>query len=185
MANDQTTIHGSLFFLLKGFIEDGKKVTWDELLSIAKPASRSFSPHENYPLSDMESIIAAASVMFTVSAEELKEKFGQKIAPVLLEKYKSYINPEWKTFEVLEYTELVMHKAVRKEESSANPPMLYVSRVHDKLLVIDYYSKRRMGSLAVGIIRGIAQHYSEGDRVKVIPLTDPGEERVQIRIEFS
>ncbi len=84
-----------------------------------------------------------------------------------------------------ENTELVMHKAVRKEENKANPPVLNVSRVHDNLLIIDYYSKRRLACLAIGIIRGIIKFYNETDKVTVIPNTNPADERVQIRIEFK
>ena len=75
--------------------------------------------------------------------------------------------------------------AVRTEQSIANPPVINVRRIHDKLLVIDYYSKRKMASLAVGIIRGIAAFYSESEKVVVIPTTDQGDENVQIRVEFQ
>jgi hypothetical protein len=74
---------------------------------------------------------------------------------------------------------------VRKQENQADPPVLLVTRVHDKLLTIDYYSKRRMASLAIGIINGIAKYYNEADKVKVICQSDPNDERVQLRIEFK
>ena len=60
-----------------------------------------------------------------------------------------------------------MHKAVRKEENKANPPTLHISRVSDKLLIIDYYSKRRMASLAIGIIKGIAKFYNESEKRQI------------------
>lgn len=48
----------------------------------------------------------------------------------------------------------------------------------------DYYSRRRMGGVAVGIIKGIARHYEERDKVEVTLLTPVGEERVQIKVDF-
>jgi hypothetical protein len=86
---------------------------------------------------------------------------------------------------MLENTELVMHKAVRMEENQAAPPFLNVSRVHDNLIIIDYYSKRKLASLAIGIIKGIAKFYDETEKVHVVPMTNPNDERVQIRIEFK
>ena len=41
-----------------------------------------------------------------------------------------------------------------------------------------------MAGVAVGIIRGIAKHYDESDRVQVTRLSDAEAERVQIRVDF-
>lgn len=41
-----------------------------------------------------------------------------------------------------------------------------------------------MGGVAVGIIKGIARHYEERDKVEVTLLTPVGEERVQIKVDF-
>ena len=51
-------------------------------------------------------------------------------------------------------------------------------------LLVDYRSRRRMAGVAVGIIRGIAAHYQESDRVKVTRLSAAEDERVQIRVDF-
>ncbi|MCE3229509.1 MAG: hypothetical protein K0S32_4060 [Bacteroidetes bacterium] len=177
-------VHGSIFLLLRQFANEYKEGTWDYLLRETGLEEKTYNIHENYPLSDLERMILKASELTGLSEDTLKEKFGKQMVPSLMKMYQNYVDPSWKTFELLEYTELVIHKAVRKEESKANPPVLNVSRVHDNLLIIDYFSKRKMGSLAVGIIKGIAEYYKESDRVKVISLSNPNEERVQIRVEF-
>ncbi len=118
-------------------------------------------------------------------AEKLKEQFGEYLVPGLLTLFKSHINPGWKTFEMLENTEFVMHRAVRKEENKASPPTLNVSRVNDKLLIIDYYSKRRMASLAIGMIKGIAKFYNESEKLQITLNAESDDERVQIRVEFK
>jgi len=180
-----TKIHGSLFSLLRDFINAHKPNSWQNLLDSVDLGHRVYEPHENYPMAEMESILRKASELTGMSPTELKEKFGENLVPSLLALYGKYVDPKWKTFDLLVNTEIVMHKAVRKEENKAYPPILNVSRVHDKLLFIDYYSARKMGSLAVGIINGIARHYNESDKVKVISNTNPDEERVQLRVEFS
>ncbi len=113
-----------------------------------------------------------------------QEQFGEYLVPDLFKLYADFLRPEWKTFDVLLYTETIMHGAVRKLNSAASPPVLNVTKVNNKLLIIDYYSKRRMGALAIGIIKGIAKYFNESDLVFITSTTDPDAERVQIRVEF-
>lgn len=77
-----------------------------------------------------------------------------------------------------------MHGAVRKG-STATPPALNVTQVSDHLLFIDYYTKRKMGGLAIGIIKGIAKYFNESKQVHVLSMTNPNEEWVQLKVEFK
>ncbi|MET4073344.1 hypothetical protein [Hymenobacter sp. UYCo722] len=43
-------------------------------------------------------------------------------------------------------------------------------------------SPRRMGGLAVGIVRGVAAYYDEADRIDVMPTTSEDGERVRIHV---
>lgn len=179
-------IHGSIFVLLKNFVEQNyNKEAWLKLILEAKVERTVYDQRANYPVKEMHSLITQASQLAGISENELTETFGQYLVPDLLKTYQKYVDPSWKTYEMLAYTEHIMHKAVRKEESEAQPPVLSVSRVHDKLLIIDYYSERKLGYLAIGIIKGIAIHYNEQYKVHVIPSASMNESRVQIRIEFD
>lgn len=62
------------------------------------------------------------------------------------------------------------------------PPVLNVTRVSPNELLIDYVSKRRMGGLAVGIVRGVAAYYDEADQIEVEPVTSENGEKVRIRV---
>jgi hypothetical protein len=179
-------MHGSMFVLLKKFVESiYDHDTWFKLHQAAGPAHSAYEMQENYPVSEMDSLIRAVADHMGIPEYELKEKFGEFLVPDLLNLYKSHLNPAWKTFETLEYTEQVMHQAARNQAVNASPPVLNVTTVGDRLLIIDYYSKRKMGALAIGIIRGIARFHHESDRVRIIPRSDPSDERVQIRVEFK
>ena len=185
MPEEETHIHGSMFFLLHEFIVSRYGQGCWMKLTEKTGANSAYDRHKNYPASEMFLIIKALADHTELPENTVKEMFGEHLVPKLLTLYRSHIRPEWKTFEMLENTELVMHQAVRKQENEANPPVLNISRVHDKLLIIDYFSKRRMASLAVGIIKGIAQFYNESEKINVIPMSDQNDERVQIRIEFK
>lgn len=186
MDKPDLRVHGSIFFLLKKFVVTNfSEKVWEELNREAGTEGKIFEITQNYPIEDIGAIVGAASRHTGASVNELKEKFGEYLVPDLFSLYSSYLRPEWKTKDVLIHTENVMHGAVRKLNSTANPPILNVSKVSDQLLIIDYHSKRKMGSLAVGIIKGIARYYGEHDSIDVTPTTDPDDERVQIRVTFK
>ncbi len=84
---------------------------------------------------------------------------------------------------MLEYTEGIMHNNVRRLNSTAAPPILHVTKINTDTLLIDYHSKRRMGSLAIGIIKGIAKYYKEDSNLTIVSLTPPDADRVQIKVE--
>lgn len=73
---------------------------------------------------------------------------------------------------------------MRNEDKRTSPPLLVVTKKGSNQLIVDYYSKRRMAGVAVGIIRGIAKYYHEQERVTVTRLTPADEERVQIKVDF-
>ncbi len=178
-------VHGSIFFLLKKFVDNNfPENTWDLLNKKAGTNTINFSVTENYSLTAMNDLVSNASAMTGIPENELMEKFGQYLVTDLFALYGEYIRPEWRTFDIILNTEPVMHGAVRKLNSTANPPILNVTKVNDKLLIIDYHSRRKMGSLAIGIIKGIARYYEESDSIIITPMSNPDDERVQIRLDF-
>ncbi|HYF04345.1 MAG TPA: heme NO-binding domain-containing protein [Patescibacteria group bacterium] len=175
-------MHGSIFVLLKKFVETRYDVaTWHNLLRSAG-IDHEYFLHQTYPDKEAAGIIAAAVSATGLKSNTLLEDFGEFMVPDLMKVYAKYIKPEWRTFEMLEFTESVMHKAARQENPGTQPPVLNAMRVNPSLLIIDYYSKRRMGSLAIGIIRGIARYYHEEDIITITSTTESDAERVQIRV---
>ncbi|MCC9166251.1 heme NO-binding domain-containing protein [Pontibacter harenae] len=184
--NTEDKMHGSIFVFLKRFVESSYDFsTWIKLLDTAGINHETYQMHGMYPTKELQTIVSTASELTGLSVDELQESFGRFLVPDLLLIYRKHLNPEWKTFQMLQYTEAVMHGAVRREDSRTNPPILSVSKVSNKLLIIDYHSKRRMASVAIGIIKGIAQYFQESDIVTVTPVTPRDAERVQLRIEFA
>lgn len=179
-------MHGSIFVLLRRFVElNYDHSTWLKLLEAAGIAHDSYQMREFYPTREIYAIVEVASKATGVPAYDLMEKYGEFLVPDLLMMYSKYIDPSWRTYEMLENTEASMHGAVRNDDNRADPPVLLVTRKGSKQLIVDYYSKRRMSAVAVGIIKGIAKYYNESDKVTVTPLSGPEEERVQISVDFK
>ncbi|GAB3538073.1 hypothetical protein GCM10027443_32260 [Pontibacter brevis] len=183
--SNEDRMHGLIFVLLKRFVENEYDYsTWVKLLDAAGIRHEPYQMHEMYPTSEIFTIVQTASETTGIPSHQLMEKYGVFLVPDLLLVYKKYVNLEWRTYDLLLNTERAMHGAVRTEDNRTSPPMLLVTKKGSRQLIVDYYSKRRMAAVAVGIIKGIARYYDESDKVAVTLLTPIEKERVQIRVDF-
>lgn len=182
----EDTMHGSIFVFLKRFVESTYDYsTWTKIMESTGIHRTGYQMQELYPTHELGKIVGAVSELSGKSAHEVQESFGKALVPDLLMVYKKNINPAWRsTFDMILHTEQYMHGAVRKQDERTTPPRLAVNKVSSKLLVIDYYSKRRMASVALGIVKGIAHYFNETDKVSVRTLTPLDAERVQLLVEF-
>ncbi|RAU81965.1 heme NO-binding domain-containing protein [Pontibacter arcticus] len=181
-------MHGSIFIFLKRFMENEYDYsTWIKILE-RKGINRlheTYQMNEVYPVAELFDIISEGAAITGVSNPEFQEKFGEFLVPDLLLVFKKFIDPNWKTYDMLQYISTHMHGGIKKENSLSNPPPLHVTKVGRNLIIIDYHSKRRMAGFAIGIVKGLARYFQEQDRINVLPTTDLNAERVQIKVEFS
>ena len=176
-------MHGTIFTLLKRYVQTQyDHSTWVRLREAAGLTAADFDHKSVYPDEHMYRLIGEAAIMTGLSADELHEKFGEYLVPDLMYMYQRLLQPHWTTLDMLEHTENTMHRQVRQEHAENAPPVLQVTRLSPDELLIDYVSKRRMGALAVGIVRGVAHYYDEADLIQVEPTTSENGERVRIRV---
>ena len=176
-------MHGTILTLLKRYVQTQyDHSTWVKLMELSGLDKVEFDHKTVYPDEHIYALVGHAAEMTGLSAGELHEKFGEYLVPDLMYMYQKLLRPEWKTLDMLEHTELTMHQQVRREHAENAPPVLDVSRLGPNELIIDYVSPRRMGGLAVGIVRGLAVYYDEADRIDVMPTTTEDGERVRIHV---
>ncbi|MFD3003909.1 heme NO-binding domain-containing protein [Pontibacter toksunensis] len=180
---------GAIFVFLKRFVEHRHNYnTWVDILEREGLQHRTASPYqknEAYPISELLTIMLAASQKQGIPYDVFQERFGRFLVPDLLLVFKRFVNPSWRTYQMLQHIGSHMHGGIRKENDKANPPLLHVTTVRKNVLIIDYHSRRRMAGFAIGIIKGLASYFDESDRIKVASATEPHAERVQIRVNFS
>lgn len=178
-------MHGTILTLLKRYVQTQyDHSTWVKLMELSGLDQVEFNHKTVYPDEHMYALVGHAAAMTGLSTGELHEKFGEYLVPDLMYMYQKLLRPEWKTLDMLEHTELTMHKRVRQEHVENSPPVLDVNRLSPNELMIDYVSPRRMGGLAVGIVRGVAAYYDEADRIEVMPTTTEDGERVRIHVRL-
>ena len=155
-------MHGIVFGELKQYVTARLGApAWDELLADAGIGPKLYLAIQEYPDGELGAILQAASRRTGLEAPALLEDFGDFIGPHLVQMYRMYILPQWRTLDVIEHTEERIHKLVRVQHRGARPPYLSTTRRNENEIVVHYSSERRLCSLAKGIAKGIARHYGE------------------------
>ena len=179
-------MHGTIFVLLKNYVtRNYDYATWHRLLDASGLSEMDFETRSVYPDKNLYDLIGQAAEHTGIPAEKLQEKFGEFLVPDLVFMYRRLVDPAWRTLDFLEYTEKRMHEAVRHDMPGSHPPVLHVERLSESVARVSYISKRRMGALAVGIIRGLAKHYGEEDELRISPVTQEDGDRVEILVEYT
>ena len=161
------TMHGLIFAELKKFVvAKAGGETWNKLLVEAGVGEKTiFMPNQVYADDQLQKLVAAGSRLTGMPAMQLQEAFGEFIAPDLLKLYETQINPAWKTLDLVEKTESMVHRAVRIKVPGADPPRLVCTRPAPDNVVMQYSSNRRMCGVATGIIKGVATTMHENVQV--------------------
>lgn len=162
-------MHGKIFVELKKYVDTTfGGDTWNKLLVDAGVGGKMYMPITEYPDQEVVAIVGAAVRATGKDASEILESFGEFIAPALLEMYRTLIQPEWRTLDVIEHTEDHIHQVVRLKNPGARPPQLKAERISPDEVKLTYTSQRKMCAVARGIGKGVAAHYHED-----ITITEP------------
>ena len=176
-------MHGFIFIEFDKFVlEHVHYSDWQQALKTHNVDYTTFSPTEIYPDGKMVEMLDLASELTKKPKEKLLEFFGAFLAPDLIKVYRAYIDPTWKTLEVLEHAESTIHVAVRKSTSGATPPILKVKRLSPRDVEIEYVSSRNMPELGVGIIKGLGNYFNENLEVKLEKFPEEGRSIITVRL---
>lgn len=155
-------MHGMIFLELQRYAtERATEDAWLALLRKAGIPDRIYQSTQEYPDSEAFALVGAAAEALGMSEAEVQTDFGAFIAPGLLRIYRnSLIAKSWKTLDLIEHTEEMIHTVVRIRNPGARPPELRVTRSGDEAVIL-YESARRMCAFAKGILAGVADHFGE------------------------
>jgi predicted hydrocarbon binding protein len=134
---------------------------WQEVIRQSGVPKRLYYRVADYPDEEAFALLFALSLTLQQPVAAVLERLGEFIVPDLLRMSRYWIQPEWKTLDLILNTEHTIHETLRQEGSSTDPPRLQCRRTGADEVAITYASPRRLCSLARGIIRGIADHYGE------------------------
>lgn len=150
------------------FLEIGKfaqsrlgEQAWREVVRLAGVPPRTYYRVADYPDQEATALLSALAAALNEPVAAVLENLGEFITPDLLRMARFWIQPQWKTLELIANTETTIHETLRAEGSRTDPPRLRCERTAPDEVVITYDSPRKLCGLARGIVRGIAGHYGE------------------------
>jgi tRNA A-37 threonylcarbamoyl transferase component Bud32 len=159
-------MHGLIFLQFQKFAQkQGGATAWESLLREAQLPLKSYSPARVYPDEEVLALVGAASRLLNMPAGAVLEAFGEFVAPELIRLYGKLIEPGWRTLDLIENTEKLIHAAVRVGNPGARPPVLDCIRSTRDELQIVYSSHRQLCGVAKGVVKGVARHYGETVRI--------------------
>lgn len=155
-------MYGLIYFLLQKYVQ--RKVGpqgWDQALKAAGLEKETFHPNMAYPDEPIFKLVYCLSKKTKIPANDLLTDFGKAIAPDLLALNPGLIKSTWKTLDLIENTDQVIHALVRQERKGANPPSIQCVRLSPTELQMIYASSRKLCSLAKGLCEGAAETFGE------------------------
>jgi tRNA A-37 threonylcarbamoyl transferase component Bud32 len=159
-------MHGLILLQLQRFVQKrGNVRAWQNLLREAQLSAKSYSPARVYPDAEALALVGAASRLLNLPVGAVLEAFGEFLAPELIRLYTKLVDPEWKTLDLIEHTERLIHAAVRVGNPGAAPPVLDCVRGSPDEIQIVYSSGRQLCGIAKGIVKGVARYYGETVRI--------------------
>lgn len=155
-------MHGVIFSLLQEFSDVRCGIiSWPSFLDSIELGDQVYLASGSYPDSDAVRILAELATRRKETLSQTLESFGAFMVPGLIRVYGALLRPEWRTLDVIENTENMIHRVVRMKDSAASPPRLNAVRNSKNDLTLFYASDRKLCPLAIGIIKGFGAHYQE------------------------
>ena len=177
-------MHGSLLHGFKQFVltREGAEA-WQEIAHAAD-VSPWFKAAEVYPDTDLGALVAATAIRWGQPTAAVLEAFGAALVPTLISLYSAFLDPSWRTLDLLTNVESVIHRTVRLRDPKAEPPRLRPQRTRPDEVIIEYGSQRRLCAMAVGICSGVAAHLQERISIEQPTCMERGDPvcRLQVRL---
>jgi len=167
-------VHGLIFFYIQKYAESlpqglGSAAGHGSGQSSIVRQAAHYLPSASYPDDEAVALLQAVAAAEGAPLGETVTRFGEFLAPHLLKVAGQLVDPSWRTLDLVEHTEQLIHAMVRVEKPGAEPPVLEVVRISPEELHLIYSSRRRLCLLAIGLVRGLARHFGE-----VAEIDEPG-----------
>ncbi|MBC8414266.1 MAG: heme NO-binding domain-containing protein [Nitrospira sp.] len=155
-------MYGHIFAGMERFVSDtyGSKA-WAKVVNEAGAGIEKYLILQEYPDSEVESLITTISGVAGKSSQDIQFELGQFMAEYFARTYKVFFKPSWDFYELLENVENTVHRELRLYNPGMTPPELSCSRVGSREVLIKYNSPRHMCAFARGLVQGFATHYGE------------------------
>ena len=129
-----------------------------------------------YPHTDMVQLVVALSNKSGIEISLLLEAFGGYLLNSFTRLYPHFFEGVSNSFDFLQQVEDFIHVEVKKIYPEAELPQFETKQLSPTKLEMIYRSDRRMGALAIGLIRGCLNFFEDDGEVSIID--SDGEDKV-------
>lgn len=156
-------MHGLIFFYIRKFAETLIPDSGSLITSRSSVGAGEITYLPSGVYADAEAVNLLASIADATGRPlaELVEHFGRFLGPHLVKLAAQHVAPDWRTLDLIEHTETIIHAMIRTTNPGAAPPVLEAVRTAKHELQLVYGSRRRLCGLARGLMLGIADFYQE------------------------
>ena len=144
-------MHGLIFFYIQKFAESLAlgRTGQSRLRTTVTVAGKAYLPSRGYPDEEAVALLANIAEAADRPLPDVLEDFGHFLAPHLLKVAGRHVDRAWRTLDVIEHTEQVIHTMIRSTTPGAEPPVIQTVRLTPHELQLVYTSERRLCRFAI------------------------------------
>jgi predicted hydrocarbon binding protein len=153
---------GIIFNLLESFVCEGwGEQTYEEVLERCRLRTREpFIGPGTYPDADLVALVSAVTERLDIKMDDALHAFGKYAFAHLVRKFPMFVQGHSHPKTFLKTIDDVIHVEVKKFLRDADPPHITFRDPAPDELVLIYDSRRRMCTLAAGLVDGCAQFFA-------------------------
>lgn len=154
----------------------GYEMVDDLIESNDLPSGGSYTTIGTYEHGEMISLVTTLSQRTKAPVPDLLFTFGKYIFQSFTKRYPEFLEASDSFFDFLESIEKYIHVEVRKLYPDAELPKFETSLLDEKTLEMNYFSERRMGDFAMGLIESSMEYFGEKGTIDMNLKNDSGSE---------
>jgi Haem-NO-binding len=137
----------------------GEELVDDMIADACLPHGGAYTSVGTYPHGEMVALVDSMSKRTNSSVDALLEVFGHHLFGRFYKSYPQFMDSTTDPLEFLMGIETIVHTEVRKLYPDAQLPEFDTRRISTVEIVMNYRSVHNFSSLALGLIKGCAEHY--------------------------
>jgi hypothetical protein len=132
----------------------------DDIIDDAQlPHSGAYTSVGTYPHTEIVALVTSLSKRTELSLDTLLEVFGHHLFGRFYQRYPTFMDSSPDALSFLMGIETIVHTEVRKLYPDAQLPQFETHRIGADQIQMNYRSAHDFSTLAVGLIKGCAEHY--------------------------
>ncbi|TQV87595.1 heme NO-binding domain-containing protein [Aliikangiella coralliicola] len=180
-------MQGIIYTLLSDMvIEQAGMAAWNDVLNQVQPKSGgAYTAGQQYDDEELLSIVHFLSDKLSVPVADLIRQFGEYIFPALMARNPCDLPDGITAKEFLKQVDSVIHVGVKHIHPNAYLPTFRYEDPADNRLVMLYQSKRKMCTLAEGLIYGAGKHYDTHVDIKHTKCLHKDDDHCRLELAFG